>query len=354
MHGMKRFGISHFGTGHFSADHYGASGFGGRHSIVCRYDAILIRLVDNVIVYGVMIRSRIDSQLTMSLDGLTNAERVVVVHPAAHHVVCSAYVTILQPQFPDHPRRSVGAVGIAFALHSEGREFKSLTKRRHQRCSAKMFQVPCKKLVPGAVMESYFSLYLLWTFFWSAIRADSEPDARPLLKSHLPVPLLLPIASSGLTSKLQDTEHDNTADVSIPGDIVLGGLFPIHEDGSPEGRHCGAIKPDKGIQRMEAMLFALDQINRENTLLPGLKLGAHILDTCNQDTHGLEQTLKFIKFSLSQENLQYYSCPNNTAPFNKAPKPVPAVIGAASSQVSAMVANVLRLFRTILDQIFGV
>lgn len=153
---------------------------------------------------------------------------------------------------------------------------------------------------------------------------------------------LLPVSSTRLS---REEEESDTNDVTIPGEIILGGLFPIHEDGSPEGRHCAAIKPDKGIQRMEAMLFALDEINRNGTLLPGITLGAHILDTCNQDTHGLEQTLKFIKNSLSQDNMEFYRCPGDAQVINKAPKPVPIVIGAASSQVSSMVANVLRLFK---------
>lgn len=139
-------------------------------------------------------------------------------------------------------------------------------------------------------------------------------------------------------------EEDDT-DVTLKGDIVLGGLFPVHEDASSLGRQCGTIKPDKGVQRLEAMLFALKQINKNGSILPGVTLGAHILDTCNQDTHALEQTLKFIKNSLSQDNMEYYQCPNNATIINRAPIPVTAVIGAASSQVSSMVANVLRLFK---------
>ncbi|VDO85366.1 unnamed protein product, partial [Soboliphyme baturini] len=49
-------------------------------------------------------------------------------------------------------------------------------------------------------------------------------------------------------------EHENVLSIRLAGDIVIGGLFPVHEDGSAEGSHCGQVKPDKGIQRMEAML----------------------------------------------------------------------------------------------------
>ena len=52
---------------------------------------------------------------------------------------------------------------------------------------------------------------------------------------------------------------------------------------------CGTIKGEKGIQRAEAMLYAIDQINADPTLLPGISLGCHILDTCLRDTYALEQ-----------------------------------------------------------------
>ncbi|TMS39834.1 hypothetical protein L596_006302 [Steinernema carpocapsae] len=66
--------------------------------------------------------------------------------------------------------------------------------------------------------------------------------------------------------------------VYIPGDIVLGGLFPIHE-GARSANHCGRIKADQGLQRMVAMLFALEAVNRDPDILPNIRLGAQILDT---------------------------------------------------------------------------
>lgn len=44
-------------------------------------------------------------------------------------------------------------------------------------------------------------------------------------------------------------------EIFIPGDIILGGLFPIHEAGRNVSSQCGRIKADQGVQRMVAMLF---------------------------------------------------------------------------------------------------
>ncbi|CAD6192799.1 unnamed protein product [Caenorhabditis auriculariae] len=130
--------------------------------------------------------------------------------------------------------------------------------------------------------------------------------------------------------------------VTVPGQIVLGGLFPIHEAGRNATHQCGKIKADQGVQRMVAMLFALENINRERKILPQASLGAQILDTCSVDSYALEQSLEFIKSVMS--NGDGVQCSDgSTATYNR--QPVVAVVGAAGSQVSVMVASMLQLFK---------
>uniref|UniRef100_A0A3P8XFR5 G-protein coupled receptors family 3 profile domain-containing protein n=1 Tax=Esox lucius TaxID=8010 RepID=A0A3P8XFR5_ESOLU len=130
--------------------------------------------------------------------------------------------------------------------------------------------------------------------------------------------------------------------IKIPGDITLGGLFPIHARG-PHGLPCGEIKKEKGIHRMEAMLYALDQINSDPELLPNITLGARILDTCSRDTYALEQSLTFVQ-ALIQKDTSDIRCSNGEPPIIRKPERIVGVIGASASSVSIMVANVLRLF----------
>ncbi|KAF7243842.1 Metabotropic glutamate receptor 8 [Varanus komodoensis] len=130
--------------------------------------------------------------------------------------------------------------------------------------------------------------------------------------------------------------------IKIEGDITLGGLFPVHARG-PAGVPCGEVKKEKGIHRMEAMLYALDQINSDPDLLPNMTLGARILDTCSRDTYALEQSLTFVQ-ALIQKDTSDVRCSNGEPPIIAKPERVVAVIGASASSVSIMVANVLRLF----------
>ena len=45
----------------------------------------------------------------------------------------------------------------------------------------------------------------------------------------------------------------------IDGDIFLGGLFPVHAKGN-SSTVCGEINEQVGIHRVEAMLYAIDQV----------------------------------------------------------------------------------------------
>ncbi|XP_029457315.1 metabotropic glutamate receptor 7 isoform X2 [Rhinatrema bivittatum] len=131
--------------------------------------------------------------------------------------------------------------------------------------------------------------------------------------------------------------------IRLEGDITLGGLFPVHSRGPPGGP-CGDIKKENGIHRLEAMLYALDQINSDPELLPNVSLGARLLDTCSRDTYALEQSLTFVQ-ALIQRDPSDVRCTNGEAPLFVKPERVLGVIGASASPVSIMVANILRLFQ---------
>ncbi|XP_063888044.1 LOW QUALITY PROTEIN: metabotropic glutamate receptor 6-like [Scylla paramamosain] len=130
--------------------------------------------------------------------------------------------------------------------------------------------------------------------------------------------------------------------VTMDGDLILGGLMMVHE------RHndvvCGPIMPQGGVQALEAMLYTLDFINDQVDFIPGVKLGAHILDDCDKDTYGLEQAVDFIKGSISNIDDGEYKCRDGSSP-EVHYKVISGVVGAASSVTSIQVANLLRLFR---------
>lgn len=64
----------------------------------------------------------------------------------------------------------------------------------------------------------------------------------------------------------------------------------MHDSGDEQSL-CGAIKEEKGIQRLEAMLYAIDMINADHNLLPNVSIGecvalsnrhSFVADACDQ------------------------------------------------------------------------
>ncbi|XP_060633751.1 metabotropic glutamate receptor 8 isoform X4 [Anolis sagrei] len=131
--------------------------------------------------------------------------------------------------------------------------------------------------------------------------------------------------------------------IRLDGDIILGGLFPVHAKGE-RGVPCGELKKEKGIHRLEAMLYSIDQINKDPDLLANVSLGVRILDTCSRDTYALEQSLTFVQ-ALIEKDGSDVKCANGDPPIFTKPDKITGVIGAAASSVSIMVANILRLFK---------
>lgn len=85
------------------------------------------------------------------------------------------------------------------------------------------------------------------------------------------------------------------------GDIVLGGIFPMHEQINTNNEYpCGDIKKEKGVQRLEAMLYAIDLINEDPLILPNITLGTLIIDSCSSDTYALEQSMEFVRYYMNK------------------------------------------------------
>jgi hypothetical protein len=104
---------------------------------------------------------------------------------------------------------------------------------------------------------------------------------------------------------------------------------------------CTAIKRERGIQRLEAMLFALDVVNKRSSRLMSsvlannkIRFGALIYDSCDYESYAVERAFNMLLPSVDQ-----------CASFTKRNKSsvIAGVIGSASSIVSMAIADILRL-----------
>ena len=101
----------------------------------------------------------------------------------------------------------------------------------------------------------------------------------------------------------------------------------MHRRSKQTENACGYIDPHPGFQYLEAMLFAIQEINNDPDLLPNITLGAKIYDTCRSQTIGADRAKDIIKYTLVEHEA-----------------PLAGVIGPFVSDVSIAVANLLRVF----------
>ncbi|XP_010863653.1 extracellular calcium-sensing receptor [Esox lucius] len=123
------------------------------------------------------------------------------------------------------------------------------------------------------------------------------------------------------------------------GDVVIGGLFPIHNlppapdlclTQPPHLQSCHNFQGEI-LRWAHVLVFAVDEINRNPFLLPGVRLGYHILDSCNQHPWSLLAALTLV----SGGKL-------SSLPVGKSP--VSIIIGDSASTQSIIVARTLGPF----------
>ncbi|XP_035685541.1 metabotropic glutamate receptor 4-like [Branchiostoma floridae] len=157
---------------------------------------------------------------------------------------------------------------------------------------------------------------------------------------HRPCLELVFICCLSLLRVVSSREHGEKR-LLLEGDVILGGLFPLHEPG-PDGT-CGHVSVP-GVQALEAMLFAIDQVNRDGKILPGISLGAHILDTCKDPLRSVQGAMTFVHRDRGPDDA---FCADGSRPHHgrKHKQPV-CVIGPTSrTEAVKVVAELLGLFK---------
>ncbi|XP_070762541.1 extracellular calcium-sensing receptor-like [Enoplosus armatus] len=146
-------------------------------------------------------------------------------------------------------------------------------------------------------------------------------------------------------------QSDNS--LSQDGDVIIGGLFNLHYIPSaveqsftklPHYEPCTGLDL-KSLKYIYAMVFAMEEINCDSTLLPGVNLGYRILDSCARYPWALQVALSLVggdahscNLTASTSRSAAYEQPGETA----GSQPVPLLIGAAMSTTGIMLSQTLR------------
>ncbi|XP_016095969.1 extracellular calcium-sensing receptor-like [Sinocyclocheilus grahami] len=137
------------------------------------------------------------------------------------------------------------------------------------------------------------------------------------------------------------------------GDVVLGGIFPLHSSTIPLVSTF-MTKPKlikykfftpRALRWMQTMIFAVREINQRQDLLPNLSLGYHIRDSGDDIPVSVKRSLLLVNGQPEKGSGQ--SCED----IQKQPSPV--IVGEASSGVSMAVLRTLGSFRIPLVSYFA-
>ncbi|XP_036934368.1 extracellular calcium-sensing receptor-like [Acanthopagrus latus] len=146
------------------------------------------------------------------------------------------------------------------------------------------------------------------------------------------------------------------------GDVVIGGLFPLHYvapmpqysyQNKPQLTPCNSFD-HRAFRWMMTMVFAVDEINHNSSLLPGLKLGYRIMDSCDHIHTSLQAVFSLVSHSKHVIiDMGRGSTRAENSPSCLADSTVPAVIGLASSSPTRAVAQTLGPFNLPLVSYFA-
>ncbi|XP_067884683.1 G-protein coupled receptor family C group 6 member A-like [Heterodontus francisci] len=128
-----------------------------------------------------------------------------------------------------------------------------------------------------------------------------------------------------------------------PGDIIIGGIFPIHQQlensairSQPDSRTCKGFDAQRFIW-LQAMIYTIEMINN-STLLPDIKLGYEIYDTCTDASRAVATAMKLLSKSNTSENCLEVRC--NYTDYQPIVK---AVVGEIYSELSIPIARIFNV-----------
>ena len=116
------------------------------------------------------------------------------------------------------------------------------------------------------------------------------------------------------------------------GDIMLGGLFSVHQPADHPGSQCGEIHLE-GLGRMQAMIFAIERINNDTSLLSNISLGYDVRDYCGNLSKAARLVYKLLTFDT------YVNLSQNAT----RKKAIISLIGPSESSTALFIAGFLRM-----------
>ncbi|GAB1606013.1 metabotropic glutamate receptor 3-like [Argonauta hians] len=130
--------------------------------------------------------------------------------------------------------------------------------------------------------------------------------------------------------------------VIVSGDIYFGALMQMHNGGRSD--ICGNLSHTSMLE-LEALLFTVEMINIHTSLLPGIKLGLYVRDTCADPDHALKQALTIMEGRYSESPRWSYRCRGGEIAESLLPTINGIITSIQSPAANVQAASLLQLFR---------
>jgi len=133
------------------------------------------------------------------------------------------------------------------------------------------------------------------------------------------------------------------------GDAIIGGLLTLHREATRQG--CKNVFLP-GINRVEAALYAIEQINEDRNILPNVQLGYDFRDYCMDRAKAMEQTYDFsTHIHLLRDsngdtvchNVSSSACVQCSSSKKNTTRPIAALVGPYGSRNALQVAGLLQV-----------
>ncbi|KAM4749225.1 extracellular calcium-sensing receptor-like [Rhinophrynus dorsalis] len=157
--------------------------------------------------------------------------------------------------------------------------------------------------------------------------------------------LVVPCAGSEEGMGLCSVPKSDISGLYREGDIIIGGVFPVHVyrvyqaltyQNPPPDVKCNTFVA-LTFQWMQSLLLAVSEISNSTSLLPNLTLGVHLSDSCASPGWALEGGAWFLTGG-AKNPIPNFRC-------NPPSSPLGGVIGDSSSASSLALARLLGLYR---------
>ena len=140
---------------------------------------------------------------------------------------------------------------------------------------------------------------------------------------------------------LQQTTSNCGYKIYKDGDVMVGGLLNIHY--SETGDQCNRLSTI-GLGNAEAMIYAIERINKNFTLLPNVTIGYDLRDYCRSQALAMQIAYDFMRDGdpVCMSNQDPSSTPNGYVANNRT-KSITSLVGPFNSGSAALVGSLLQV-----------